>query len=138
MCLTCFQKFCTKYSKLRTSVATSVKQLGTYLCLSLSISIRPYSQEARWNVTFKWYNIWINFFLLVAQLPKLGLGRPLLTGLEHTKTHRSLYDSSEEVISSSHRPLPTEYTTNTRDEHPCPHRLSHPQFQQKKGFRTAP
>ena len=40
--------------------------------------------------------------------------------LDHTQldTH-TRKDSSGRVISPSHRPLPTQHTTNTRDEHPC-------------------
>ena len=43
----------------------------------------------------------------------------------HTHTH-TWWDSSAQVISSSRRPLPTQQTTNTRNETPCPQRDSKP------------
>ena len=42
---------------------------------------------------------------------------------------------SELVISSSQRPLPTQHTTNTTDEHPRPLRESNPQSQKSKGYK---
>jgi len=42
------------------------------------------------------------------------------------------------VISSSQRPLPARHTTNTRDEHHCPQRVSKPRNQQSSGFRHKP
>ena len=39
------------------------------------------------------------------------------------------------MISSSQRPLPTRYKTNTKDEHLCPQRDSNPRPQQSSGFR---
>ena len=47
----------------------------------------------------------------------------------HTDTHIR-YDSSEWVISPSQRPLPTQHTTNTKDENPCIQRDSNPRYQQ--------
>ena len=41
------------------------------------------------------------------------------------------------MISSSQRPLPTQHTTNTRDEHPCHQRDSNPRSQQSSGIFTA-
>jgi hypothetical protein len=38
----------------------------------------------------------------------------------------------------SQRMLPTQHTTNTRDEHPCPQRNSNPQSQQLRGFTPTP
>jgi hypothetical protein len=55
----------------------------------------------------------------------------------HTDTH-TLCDSSELIISSSQRPLPTQHTTNTRDERPCPQQDSNPRSQQSSGFKPTP
>jgi len=57
-----------------------------------------------------------------------GLGSPP-PSLPNTHTHtHTRWDSSESVTTPSHRPpLPTEHTTNTRDEHPCLQRDSNPQ-----------
>ena len=55
----------------------------------------------------------------------------------HTCTDRQ-EDSCERVTSSSHRPLPARHTTNTRDEHPCPHLDSNPRSRQLSGFRCMP
>jgi hypothetical protein len=54
-----------------------------------------------------------------------------------THTHTRL-DSSEQVISSSQRPLPTQHTTNASDKHQCPHRNSNPQSQTSSGRRPTP
>jgi len=42
-------------------------------------------------------------------------GRWLFKFLDHTESE----DSSVQVISTSHRPLPTQHTANTTDEKPC-------------------
>jgi hypothetical protein len=67
-------------------------------------------------------------FSSVAQQPKSGLGRFVVeVSRSHPITHtHTRQDSSERVISSTQRPLPTQRTTNTRDEHPCPQRDSNP------------
>ena len=52
----------------------------------------------------------------------------------HTETH-ARSDSSERVVSSSHRSLAAHHTTNTRDERPCPQRVSDPRTQQSSGRR---
>ena len=57
--------------------------------------------------------------------------------ITHTHTH-TRRDSSERVISSSDRPLPTQHTTNKTDEHPCCQRDSNPQSQQSSGPRRTP
>jgi len=41
------------------------------------------------------------------------------------------------VITTSHRSLPTQHTTNTRYEHPCPQRDSNQRSQQSSGCRHA-
>jgi hypothetical protein len=55
--------------------------------------------------------------------------------IRHTHTRQ---DSSEVVISPSPRPLPTQYTTNTRDEHSYPQRDPNPKSQQWSGLRPTP
>ena len=60
------------------------------------------------------------FVFTVAHQPYSGLG-PLI--VEVSKPHTDLHTrwfSYERVISSSQRPLPTQHTTNTTDEHPSP------------------
>jgi hypothetical protein len=52
----------------------------------------------------------------------------------HTRTHTQ-QDFSERVISQSQRPLPTQHTTNTRNEHKCPQRDSNPRSQRSDSFR---
>jgi len=42
------------------------------------------------------------------------------------------------VISSSQRPLPTQYTRNTREKHPCPQRDLNQRSQQSSGRRNTP
>jgi hypothetical protein len=44
-------------------------------------------------------------------------------------------DSSERVITLLHRPLPTQHTTNTKDEHSLLHQVSNPQSQHSSGRR---
>ena len=66
------------------------------------------------------------------------LTHSLIHSLSHTHTHTHTHthnDSSEQVISSSQRPLPTQHTTNTRDEYPRPQRNSIPQSEQSSGCR---
>jgi IS4 transposase len=55
----------------------------------------------------------------------------------YTHTH-TRYDSTGRVISSSQRPLPTQSTTNTRDEHPYPHWDLNPRHQHSCGCRPTP
>ena len=56
--------------------------------------------------------------------------------LTHTNTHTHTRQySTERVISSSHRPPPTQHTTNTSDPHPCPQRDSILPSQQWCGSR---
>ena len=52
---------------------------------------------------------------------QLGRRTPHFTVTQtHTHTHtHTRYHSSAQVISLSQRPLPTPFTTNTREEHPC-------------------
>jgi hypothetical protein len=56
-------------------------------------------------------------FLSVDDSPSWAYGTSLLRFLDHTQlgTHPQ-YNFSEEVISTSQRPLPKHHTTNTRDE----------------------
>jgi hypothetical protein len=54
--------------------------------------------------------------------------------IRHTHTRQ---DSSEQVISSSQRPLPTQHTTNTGKRHPCPLRYSKPRSQQSSSRRLS-
>ena len=58
--------------------------------------------------------------------------------IENTYTR---WDACGRVISSTQRPLPTRHTTNTRDEHPCPHGDSNRRSQGWSGgrptFKTA-
>jgi len=55
----------------------------------------------------------------------------------HTYTH-TWSDSFERAISLSQRPLLTQHTTNTRDDHPCPQGDPNPQFQQTNGRTPTP
>jgi hypothetical protein len=80
------------------------------------------------------------FMFSVAQQPKSSLGR--LIGKVYRKhavrdTH-TREDSSGRVISSSQKPLPTQNTTNTREEHPCRQHDSNPRSQQSSGPRNTP
>jgi hypothetical protein len=61
----------------------------------------------------------------------------LLRFLDHTQldTHNSLYGHPGRVVIPSHRPLPIQHTTNTRDENPRPQCDSNPQPQQSSGRR---
>ena len=52
----------------------------------------------------------------------------------HTHTHTKRADSSERVINSSYRQLPTQHTTNISYEHPCPQRDSTPRSRQQAYF----
>ena len=66
---------------------------------------------------------------MVLPSTKINLGHPLLRFLEHTRTHTHTHthtrqNFSERVIGSSQRKLPTQHTTNTGNEHPCPQRHS--------------
>ena len=71
--------------------------------------------------------------------PNLQLGRLIVVvSRSHTHTHtHTEYDSSERVISSSQRPLPTQHTTNRREENACPQRYSNPWPQKSRGCITA-
>jgi hypothetical protein len=42
------------------------------------------------------------------------------------------------VISPSQKPLPTQHTTDIRDEHPCIQHYSNPRLQQSDGLRSTP
>ena len=54
----------------------------------------------------------------------------------HTQTHHSRYDSSGQVIGPAHEPL--QYTSLTKDRHPCPRRDSNAQSQYASGRRPMP
>jgi len=60
--------------------------------------------------------------LSVALTAHLGPGSLIVEcSRSHTIRHtRKAMDSSQGVISSSQMPLPTQHTTNTRDEFSCP------------------
>ena len=53
----------------------------------------------------------------------------------HTNKH-TRWDSSERMISSSQRALPTQRTTNTRDEYICPQRDLNPAIPATKRLQT--
>ena len=96
----------------------------------------------REEIQLQLINIIHIFFFPPAQQPKPGLGRPavdvsssLSLSLSHTHTR---YSSSERVISSSQRPLPTQNTSNTRDEHPCPQRMLKSRSKHLSSFRPTP
>jgi len=72
--------------------------------------------------------------LFVEQQPNSSLGSLIF---EVSRSH-TWYDSSERMISSSQRPLPTEHTTNARDEYPCSRRDSTSRSQQSSGSRPTP
>jgi hypothetical protein len=61
--------------------------------------------------------------LSMALTAQLGPGRLIVEySRSHTIRHtKKAMDTSQGVISPSQRPLPTQHTTNTRDEHSRPH-----------------
>jgi len=62
---------------------------------------------------------YVNFFFFLALQPKSDLGRLAVEVAYHTQLNKQTHtrwDSSERVISPSQRQLPTQHTTNTRDE----------------------
>jgi hypothetical protein len=66
-------------------------------------------------------NIFVVYiFFSVAQYSKSSLGRLVVEVCRSLSDARAQWDSSEWVISSSQRPLPTQHTIDTRDESPCP------------------
>jgi len=75
-------------------------------------------------------------FLVLAQRPNrtytASFFRFLVT---HNYTHKPGTHSPERVISSTQRPLPTQHTINTTDEHPYLQCNSNPRFQRSNGFR---
>jgi hypothetical protein len=79
----------------------------------------------------------ITFFFCDKQ-PKLSLGRlNAEVARSYTDTHASArQDFSARVITLSHRPLPTQHTTNTRGEQPYPQRASNRQSQQSRQLQT--
>jgi len=86
--------------------------------------------------------VFIFIFVCVAQQLKSGLSRLIFEVsksliITHTRA-RTLYDSSEPGISPSHRPLPTQHTTNRRDDHSCLHLDSNPRSQQSSSCRPTP
>lgn len=67
-----------------------------------------------------------------------GTRPPLEVSRSHSIRHTHLIDSSEQVISSLQRLLPTQHTTDTRDKHPYPQWDSNLQSQQSSSFRPTP
>ena len=66
-------------------------------------------------ILFKTVNIWVLYSSSKAQQPNWGLGR-LNVYISRSHTHARTHtpqDSSEHVISSSQRPLPTQHIINT-------------------------
>ena len=66
---------------------------------------------------------------------------PFFLRFQITHTIRHTHDrwvSPEQDSSSSYRPLPTQHTTNTTDEHPRPQRDSNPRPPQSSGRRPTP
>jgi hypothetical protein len=65
-----------------------------------------------------------------------AMATSVLRFLDHTQTHQDTHAvgflcTSEQPIAQ--RPLPTQHTTNTRDEQPCPRRYSNPLSLQQSG-----
>ena len=79
----------------------------------------------------------MSYFLWCKQPPsapdRLTVEGPKRHKIRHTQTPGTT--PSVRVISPSKRPLPTQHTTNTRDEHPCRQRDSNPRSQQQNGRR---
>jgi hypothetical protein len=76
-------------------------------------------------------------FFFCGARPQVGI---IEVSRSHTIRHIDTHpvDSSERVISSSQRPLPTKHTTNTRDENPCLQWNLKPRSQQSSGLSITP
>jgi hypothetical protein len=75
------------------------------------------------------------YYIYLVQQPNSGVSRFMVeVYTSHTviQTH-TRQDSSQPVISSWQRPLPTHHTTNTREQNPCPKRNSNPPSQESSG-----
>jgi hypothetical protein len=74
--------------------------------------------------------------------PNTGTGRLVFhASISYTDTHTHTHtrqDSSQRMISSSQRPMPTQQAINTTYEHLCPQRDSNPRSQQSRGCRPTP
>ena len=76
------------------------------------------------------------FFNLWPNSPKWAQVATMLKFLDHTHTHTysvGLLCTSDQPVAEA-----ATYTTNTRDEHPCPQRGSNPRYQQSSGLRPTP
>jgi len=99
------------------------------------------------NITTTKFDFWIKVLVfLYRKCPNWASAATLLRFLDHTQlhthTHTHIYIhkikntrqvSSESVINSSQRLLPTQHTSNRRNEHPCCQRDSNPRSQQSDG-----
>ena len=101
------------------------------LILYSTIQVLPSWQESEFKGC--------NFLFPVAQMPYSDLGRLVVESLYYAQsdTH-TRYDLRVQVISPSQRPLLTQLTTNTTDEHPCLQHDSNPQSQDLSVRRPVP
>jgi len=87
------------------------------VCVCVCVCVTSVTQESNLGL---WY-------LIV----KVSRSRTHTYTHTHTHTHTQ-QDCSEWVTISSQRPLTTQHTTDTRNEHPCPQRDLNPRSQQSR------
>jgi len=81
----------------------------------------------------------INDIFFVAPKFNSGLGHLIVeVSRSHTTHTHTNTNTHTQAIGITKRPLPTQHTTNTKDEHECPHGDSNPRsqnFKQLQPFR---
>ena len=91
----------------------------------------PSKQSWPWSLT----NVLCCHTVLWRNSPTVTVEVSRSDKIRHTHSRQ---DPSEPVITSSHRPLPTQHTTKTRDRHPCRRRDSNPVSLLSSGRRPTP
>ena len=101
-----------------------------------NITIYIYIFLNRYASSCVFKRIW-EFFILRCNSPHLAQVASLLMSLDHTQTD-TRWVSSRSVIGPSHRPLPTQHTTNWTNEHLGPQRYSNLRSGQSTDPRRKP
>jgi hypothetical protein len=106
-----------KISKYNSFIDSPLDPTGLEVAHKLAFVLNMHSMHARRNQQSY-------FSFPLALQPNSDLGRLNFgVSIPHTETN-TRKDSSERVIGSSQKLLPTQHTTNAREKHPCPQRDS--------------
>jgi len=106
------------------------------LCVPVGITS---VNSALYNTVYLYVSYELRNFSLVAVQFKSGQGRLLTRFLDHIQLDTNIWcDSSEQLTISSQKPLLTQHTVKTRDQHSCHRQDSNPRSPTLSGLRPTP